>query len=430
MSNQLAIAAVTRTIQSMLEGSGISTKTLTPDRAGREQGTFINLFLYHTMHNATWRNQDIPGRVSKSERGNPPLALSLYYLLTAYGDDGPNLSDQQLLGSAMRVLHDRPILKSKYVSDALTNYQELATSELADQIDKVRIVPEHLDIENMSRLWTTFQTQYRVSAAYQASVVLIESKRPTPSSLPVTKRGENDNGVLSNLGLEPAIYSIEYRSDSSEPEMSAAEVGTVISIRGDNLPLQNTTIVIRDPRASDDGDADILAKLPPLPGSSAQLMKVKLDESIGTWRAGLVSLELEMAIGDRTLSSNSIPLAIAPKVLTSGGDMSVVASVDEAAGKRLLSVSLANPTGDTKKVFLTLNLDAKTKSDNAFYQIPAGSNLGSVLMPVFDITKVPSGNYWVRVRVEGVDSLLVRKKVDPKTGQVQVDFDPEQRIHI
>jgi hypothetical protein len=437
MSNQLAIAAVTRSIQSMLLESKIETKTFTPDRAGREQGNFINLFLYHTMHNAAWRNQDIPGRVRKSERGNPPLALSLFYLLTAYGEDGANLADQQMLGAAMRVLHDRPILKSQSVRNALKDYRELASSELADQIDKVRIVPEYLDIENMSRLWTTFQTQYRVSAAYQASVVLIESKRPGPSALPVTKRGEDDQGIISDLGASPVIFSVEYRGETKEPALPAASVGSIISVHSANLPQDGITAVIRDPRIeSSDNDADLIARLTPIAGGAINqqksvldsLIKFKLDENAGLWRAGIVSLQLEIKTDQRSQTTNAIPLAIAPKLLTSGGSASVVATIDLQDSKRLLTVSLAYPTADLRNVYLTLT---NVTTPNKWFQIPANtSQTSNGLSPVFDISSVLRGEYWVRVRTEGIDSLLMRKSLNAETGRYQMDFDPEQRIQI
>lgn len=443
MSNQLAIAAVTRSIQGMLRQSGIETLTLTPDKAARQSGVFLNLFLYHTMHNATWRNQDIPGRVRKSERGNPPLALNLYYLISAYGEGEADLKDQQLLGGAMRILHDQPILKSKFIEEALSAETSLLASQLTEQIDRVRIVPEYLDIENMSRLWTTFQTQYRVSAAYQASVVLIESQRPSPSPLPVTKRGDEDQGVLTDVGLEPSIISIEYRGDPSEPALSAATIGSFIIIRGENLPQEGVTVVVRDPKAepSDNVDSDVIARLTPTASlgnrdasadETNKSLKILLDESAGYWRAGLVTLELELNVNGVVRTSNSIPLAIAPKVLTSGGEASVVASIDEQDGKRLLSVSLANPTGEKRKVYLTLNpFTTSPKANSGFFQIPAGSSeLGNALAPVFDITQVPRGDYWVRIRVEGIDSILMKKERVPETGKFRIDFDPEQRIQL
>ncbi len=66
MSGQLAIAAVTRTMQYLLEQANIPTTTLAPDQAAKETGKRINLFLYHTMHNAGLAEHDLPAKSSSS----------------------------------------------------------------------------------------------------------------------------------------------------------------------------------------------------------------------------------------------------------------------------------------------------------------------------------------------------------------------------
>ena len=71
----------------------------------------------------------------------------------------------------MGILHDHPLLGAAEIEAAL------AESNLDQQVERIRITPQPLTLEEMSKLWTTFQTQYRISAAYQACVVLIESER-------------------------------------------------------------------------------------------------------------------------------------------------------------------------------------------------------------------------------------------------------------
>ena len=46
----------------------------------------------------------------------------------------------------------------------------------------VKLTPEPLSDEEMSRLWAVFGSQYRISVGYVASVVLI--KRPHPPGRP------------------------------------------------------------------------------------------------------------------------------------------------------------------------------------------------------------------------------------------------------
>ena len=99
--------------------------------------------MYQTQINAAWRNMDMPGQIRPNETGQPPLALDLYYLLTAYErDDGdPSVMAHRLLGRAMRVLHDHPVLGADEIRAALAN------NDLADQIERIRITPQTMSVD-------------------------------------------------------------------------------------------------------------------------------------------------------------------------------------------------------------------------------------------------------------------------------------------
>lgn len=177
MSNSLAIAAVTATLRNLLDrglnvsvpGTKVTTRPLDKARA-HDLGNQVNLFLYQTLPNAAWRNIDLPRTDPATTTGHPALALNLYYLLSAYGqnEDDPEPFSHRLLGEAMRLLHDHPVLDPQAIKEAL------AGNDLHAQAERVRITLQPLSLEEMSKLWSAFQTQYRVSVAYEVSVVLIE----------------------------------------------------------------------------------------------------------------------------------------------------------------------------------------------------------------------------------------------------------------
>ena len=113
MSNHRAIAAVTVTLRSLLSKAlGLQVSARSPDKV--PSGVQLNLFLYQLSYNGAMRNMPIPQQVKPGETGHPPLALSLYYMITAYGPDttDENLDSHQLLGQAMNVLHDHPLARS------------------------------------------------------------------------------------------------------------------------------------------------------------------------------------------------------------------------------------------------------------------------------------------------------------------------------
>jgi hypothetical protein len=213
MSSALAIAGVTAVLKDLLHNAVIDhdlvasvgdviVTALPPDvikTDGADAKSQLNLFLYQATPNAGWRNVGLPSRSSNGDRvTNPPLALNLHYLLTAYGVK--DLHAEILLGYAMQLLHETPVLSREAIRKALDpspisggsglppTLEALATSELADQIEAIKITPETMNMEEVSRLWSAMQARYRPTAAYQASVVLIESRRALRPTLPVLDR--------------------------------------------------------------------------------------------------------------------------------------------------------------------------------------------------------------------------------------------------
>ena len=115
MSNALAIAAVTATLRNCCRRhpahvAGRAGHRAALDRA-RENMTVdsVNLFLYNTGPDAAWRNADLPG-VNPGEAANPPLALTLSYLVTSYSQADDNTVSHRLLGGAMSALNQAPLL--------------------------------------------------------------------------------------------------------------------------------------------------------------------------------------------------------------------------------------------------------------------------------------------------------------------------------
>ena len=210
MSNALAIASVTAVLKDLLNNgvidhqlSGmvgeVAVSALPPDRllvAGQAETSRINLFMYHVTTNQGWRNAALPSRNADGDRtSNPPLGLNLHYLLSTYGAN--EFDAEVLLGYAMQLLHETPVLTRESIRRTLAPaspvngaalpapHNALVASELADQVEQIRVVPETMSLEEVSKLWTAIQSHYRPTAAYQASVVLIESRRSARSALPV-----------------------------------------------------------------------------------------------------------------------------------------------------------------------------------------------------------------------------------------------------
>jgi len=130
----------------------VTVSALPPDRllvAGQAETSRINLFMYHVTPNSGWRNVGLPSRSSSGDRtSNPPLALNLHYLVSAYGAN--EFDAEILLGYAMQMLHETPILTRDGIRRTLSPASPVGgailppplnarvASELADQIEQIR----------------------------------------------------------------------------------------------------------------------------------------------------------------------------------------------------------------------------------------------------------------------------------------------------
>jgi len=409
MSDSLAIAAVTTTLRNLLDsglngdvaGTTVTTRPLDRARQG-VSGNQVNLFLYHTVPNAAWRNMDIPWKVKPGETGQTPLPLVLYYLVTVfYGDDEDGvdtttdanriLGGHRLLGRAMSLLHDHPLLDMVAINGVLPPDDLLAHPY--DQVEKVRITPQPLSLEEMYKLWGGFQTEYRLSAAYEASVVLIESTRPGKSPLPVLRRGSQDQGVFSQPGLSPILREVRLPNDKP-----AAELGDTLELHGSSLDSGGLTVQLRHELLVDP------LEIIPLPGARFDSISVQLPDSStdpnvpSLWPAGVYMLSIRVQKpGLPAWTSNGIPFALAPRITLTApgggtapaGDVSVeLDSIPQVRAEQRASLLFGDRTVQLGS--LTTPADPTAPSSLAFL-----------------VENAAAGEYVLRLRVDGVDSIPV-----------------------
>ncbi len=219
MSDALAFAVVTECLKTLLH-DGLSTvlegigdyrvSSLAPDLidVANLPKNQLNLFLYQVSPNSALRNADLPMRSSAGDPiRRPVLAVDLHYLVTAYSKYESQA--EIMLGQAAHLLHDRPVFtrndirntETKWAADPDPFLNKLATSGLSDQLEIVRMAPQVQSTEELSKLWSAFQTHYRPSLAYVASVLLIEAEGPSRKPLPVLKLGQDDRGPVVGPSL-------------------------------------------------------------------------------------------------------------------------------------------------------------------------------------------------------------------------------------
>jgi len=419
MSNEFAIAAVTLTLRNLLDKvkqikdseefsqlpvdarptAEIMVTNLPLDEAYEfdKSKNHVNLFLYHVEHNAAWRNTDMPNRVKPGETGHPPLAINLYYIITTHGQNGNELISHLLLGKAMSLLHDHAVFGRDEIKSAF------AVSKLHEQIERLRITPQPISLEDVSKLWTGFQTQYRLSAAYEVSVLLIESKLAVTTPLPVLTRGAGDEGVAVQENLIPPFPTLEAVTlPNNQP---SARLNDVLAISGHHLRGDSIVAHFTNPRMTEP------IEVTPMAGGTAKEIKVRLPDEPDAWLAGFYTISAVISkAGQQDRTTNEIPVAVAPRIIT----ITVGAMSPPAVRGYVATVTCSPEVMPEQNAALLLN-------DREF---PAESRPTRTGTLSFRLSDILDGEYFVRLRIDGVDSLLVDRSVTPPV------FDVSQKVTI
>ncbi len=430
MSNALAIAATTAALRSLLiRGLGISDVTIRPPDTARKglAGNQVNLFLYQTSIDAAWRNRDMPQQVKPSETGQPPLPLCLYYLVTAFGEGDDESKTQQLLGQAMSVLHDHPLLGADEIKHATET--DVPGSNLHEQIERVRITPQPLSLEEVSKLWAAFQTNYRLSAGYQAAVILIESTRAIRTPLPVLTQGRDDRGPSAQGDLIPPFPAID-RIDVPN--------GRVIAQLDDQLTLvgHHFALSTGDPLQVEVSVQFITTRLPqplsatiPANQRTDTQITVTIPHQVGVfYPAGLYRVSTNvMPIGQplETRTTNELPLMLAPVIIQiNGGNL----PAPPAPPISVARVNVVNGLGDA-------TLQIKCRPEVVPEQsaallvgdrtVNAEAHATQTDTLTFIARQIAAGTYRLRLRIDGVDSPLIDLS-DP----AQPKFDDSQQVTL
>ena len=407
MSNPLAIAATTLTLQAILQSTIVSdpadtdlTDTtvtiLPPDKArGNGNANQLNLFLYQILPNAAWRNMNIPSQVATGETGNPPLALTLHYLLTAFGKDNDTTLPfgHHLLAKAMSILYDHALLGPDEIRSATS--ATFPGSDLDKQIERVRITLQPMSLEEISKLWTGLVTQYRLSVGYEVSVMLIDSTQAKKTPLPVLTRGVKAPASL--IPPFPALDQIQFPNSQT-----SALLGDSLILTGNNLDGTSVGLVFNHPLWS------APVEIPPLPGGTATQVTVIIPNSPANWPAGFytVSLMVQRPTETYRRTTNQLSFGLAPKI------------------------TIAPPTSAGPNITYTVTCSPEVRPEQyaalllGDQEIVAQPHTTQTASLSFQAQNLSTGKYFVRLRVDGVDSLLVNRALTPPM------FDQTQKVTV
>ena len=402
MSTALAIAGVSAVLQyyvgnaytglsSYFGGTpGVSAKA--PDIVQTLLGTGsalqnqVNLFLHQVTENAAWRNVGQPWLAAdgKTPLKNPPLALDLHYLLTAYGSN--DWQAEALLGYALLMMHENPVMTRQDIRNAFTGLatndasnplsQYLASSGLADQIEMIKITPSTLGREEMAWLWTALKADYRPTFPFQVSVVLMQPSTSLSLSFPVLHRN-----IIVQASVPPQLLEIRLPH-----HQVSATPGQVVKVKGEYLSgasqvlLANPRLTIQQPVNATVIDNNTLSFTVP-------------DTPL-TFPAGIYSLSILFndASGNTLQSTSSLPFAVAPVLQTAPPPQVTQSGIVTQVSIVFSPYAMASQT-----VSLTLGSSSATAG-------PIDALTNSAILEFSPA--LSSGSYLARLSVDGAPSLI------------------------
>lgn len=266
MTSATSIGMVSQSLRNLLLGE----MTLTPEVEVTIQSPFengndrrINLFLYKVQESPTLRNMDWQVKSDDTSRlVPPPLSLNLFYLMTPYALNDPetgNSTAHEILGEAMRVFYEHPIIPADYLP-----------AELSAAREQIKIIHNDIDMEELGHVWNATTKPYQLSAAYEVSVVQLDMLSASERAM---ARRVREVGVptVSAPYKPPEVMTIEPISGPA---------GSTVTCRGKNLSgwkayasIMNRAILDGEDLTSDTFDLVIPADL------TAGFYEIRLDIS-------------------------------------------------------------------------------------------------------------------------------------------------------
>jgi hypothetical protein len=260
--------------------------------------------------------------------------------------------------------------------------------------ERVRLTWQPMTLDDLSKLWSGFQTEWRLSTVYEASVVLIESNRPLRAPVPVLQRGGSGGGVQVLGNATPPVPAL------ADITPASAKLGETVTLRGVHLAGERVRV-----RLSRNGAA---WELSAEPGATDRQVTITLPENKGL-AAGLHAVCVLVGPAERVIASNSAALAIAPRITSV---LPMTAQI--RAGRVEVAVDVAPAVQPEQHVALLLG----SRECLAPPRTQAQSRLH------FSIPDIAPGDHLLRLRVDGVDTHAIRLQDDPPS------FDPTARLTV
>jgi hypothetical protein len=420
---------------------------LPPDDDRVSDADGVNLFLYRVAESPFASNMDWPGdRANPAGARRPPLALNLHYLLTAFvkktaGSAQDDITAQQLLGDAMAILHNYPVLNDVHDGDFDSALDTQFPLELRNSFEKIKVTLSPISMEEFSKIWTGLSKAYRLSVAYEVALVQIAPftfpKVPSPPAQQlglqvVTIEAPLITSVEPAAGPAGAQITIRGKGFKTKGTATSVLIGDVTLTEADFAKLSSNQILLSVPQSAQRGPKlaivvsagsgesppgyyevrPWISSITPLRGFPGLPITIPFDVPAGLTAA----VQIDNLDATVTVDAANIQ-AVVPVAITSNGPKSVVLKLNGGTPQmsnarffevlpRIQSVSVTTAAGPAKTTIVVNGQRLNGNDVRVIYgslSLNAGANASTAQISV-DVDRVLPADQSVQVLVDGRQS--------------------------
>jgi hypothetical protein len=267
-------------------------------------------------------------------------------------------------------------------------------------VERIRLTPLAMSVEEMSNLWNSFQKPYNLSVAWQVSVILIESTRAARAPLPVLIRASvgrsgGDQAMVVAADVGPVTPGIE--SIAPPAQQISARLGEKLDIDGHLLAGAQVRVAVAHSRWS---SAKFLAPSS-VTASKVSVVLPPASSAAVDWPAGTYRLWIGVTrqVGDAELVTNELPFSLAPDITS----IDPTSGTPAANGVLPVTVHVAPQAWPGQRISLIAG-------DRTFTPAAFAAQTDTLQ---FSPRGLGPGKYRMRLRVDGVDSIIVDRTTTP-----------------
>lgn len=398
MSNALSVPTVTAALCSIVR-TALERLDLNPgavvapgplDDAGTPPR--VGVHLHRVSRNPALSVADLPTRsASGALASKPRAALDLHYLFTFRGTD--DWQTQLMLAGTAAVLHSVTGLSPARIAAAEADHPEIADNDLAEADEPVRITPDPLSSDELTRLWALYPVgSYTVTLAVVAGPVLVDAYGDPGAVLPVRKVLLRASPFASPPRLDtvagPEGSGAPVRASVPMPDLHlhghglSAREGETVDVLIDGGPAASVTTV---------DDTHLVVVAPPLaPG----VRRVRV-------RRTAPPLDPALTATRTSRSSETVAVAVVPTL----GTVTAATGPGGDPGERSGTVTAGVTPPVTAGNRVRLLLDSTGPGPAVALVLAAEPPATPTPSVTFQVKDAPAGGYRVTLEIDGARSI-------------------------